>query len=90
MPHSIWAQGTKAKVLNNILFRYDAETDANCRVLTLEGTFDLTLNCQNLTVNIDFPIDFYGFWGYIVHNKKHGVPQNFINNWLYIKHISKS
>lgn len=56
MPHSIWAQGTKAKVINNILFRYDAETDANCRVLTLEGTFDLTLNCQNLTVNIDFPL----------------------------------
>lgn len=56
MPHPIWAQGTKAKVLNSILFRYDAETDANCRVLTLEGTFDLTLNCQNLTVNIDFPL----------------------------------
>lgn len=56
MPHPIWAQGTKARVLNNILFRYDAETDANCRVLTLEGTFDLTLNCQNLTVNFDFPL----------------------------------
>lgn len=56
MPHPIWAQGTKARVLNNILFRYDAETDANCRVLTLEGTFDLTLNCQHLTVNIGFPL----------------------------------